>query len=385
MTIRNRQDSETLETQILAPYAAKSAESRGRCYAEASHDYRTHYQRDRDRVIHSRAFRRLEYKTQVFVNHEGDYYRTRLTHSLEVAQIARTIARALRLNEDLAEAICLAHDLGHTPFGHSGETAMNELMKSAGGFEHNRQSFRVVTFLEDRYPDFLGLNLTHEVLEGLTKHSQDYFFADGRTFEKSGAPTLEAQLCDFADEIAYNNHDIDDGIKSGMLSVELLNDVALWNEQFEKVRRELNGKPARTQVLYTIRALINAQVTDLINHTVATINARGIQSFDDLKQNGLKLANFSDEMRRKNTELKRFLFKYLYQHYRVERMAVKAGRIIRDLFRAYVANPRILPPQFFERVEKDGIEVVVCDYIAGMTDRYALTEYKKLFDPFERV
>lgn len=382
---RGRQSFEEWEHSMLAPYAVRSTQSRGRRYSEPEHDYRTLYQRDRDRIIHSRAFRRLEYKTQVFVNHEGDYYRTRLTHTLEVSQIARTIARVLMLNEDLAEAICLAHDLGHTPFGHSGEAAMNELMKEVGGFEHNRQSFRVVTCLEDRYPDFPGLNLTHEVLEGLTKHGERYTFPDGDRFVKEGAPTFEAQICDFADEIAYNNHDIDDGLKSGVLTLEALQEAELWKEHFEQAQAELPQSTLRMQCLQTVRRMINALALDLIGETLRAIEARDIRTLEDIREKGAGAVSFSPEMKRKNAALKRCLFKHMYRHYRVERMAMKATRVIRGLFQAYMENTKTLPPQFYELLARGSPERVVCDYIAGMTDRFALSEYKKLFDPFEKV
>ncbi len=380
-----RAEREALELAVLAPYAAKSANSGGRHYSEHEHDYRTPYQRDRERIIHSRAFRRLEYKTQVFVNHEGDYYRTRLTHSLEVAQIARTVARALRLNEDLAEAVALSHDLGHTPFGHAGESAMHALMQAHGGFEHNRQSFRVVTVLEDSYPRFPGLNLTVEVLQGLTKKGGVYSFADGAPFPQSGVHTLEAELADVADEIAYNNHDIDDGLKSGMLSLDDLAAVPLWTAHFSRVAEEMSAASLRVKILQTVKDVINTLVTDLLEQTLKNIESQGLHSLEAVREKGPGAVRMSEAMRKENALLKRTLFAKLYHHYRVERMAVKAGRVVRELFGAYCENPRILPPQFFSRVEAEGKERAVCDYIAGMTDRFALQEYKKLFDPFERV
>lgn len=383
-----RDHFEKLEDRILAPYAVKSGRSEGRMHAEEEHDFRTCFQRDRDRIIHSRAFRRLEYKTQVFVNHEGDYYRTRLTHSLEVAQIARSIARALQLNEDLAETISLSHDLGHTPFGHSGQDMMNTLMKDHGGFEHNRQSFRVVTLLEDRYPHFHGLNLTFEVLEGITKHSSQYDMPDGSLFERKGYPSLEAQLCNYADEIAYNNHDIDDGLKSGMIELGSLRGVELWEDRFQEVKAAYSEAPLGIQISQTVRRLINDQVTDLIQQTWLNIAQLKIATVEDVREKGRGCVGFSPGLRQKNQKLKKFLMDHLYRHYRVVRMADKAERIMTELFRAYVKNPHIIPPNFMRRYEKkqvDDIHRIICDYIAGMTDRFALHEYKKLFDPYEKV
>lgn len=391
-----RLQSEELEKKILAPFAAQSGESEGRLLEEEEHPYRTRFQRDRDRVIHSRAFRRLMYKTQVFVNHEGDYYRTRLTHSLEVAQIARSIARMLRLNEDLTETVSLAHDLGHTPFGHSGQDVMNDLMKTCGGFEHNRQSFRVVTVLEDRYPDFLGLNLTLEVLEGIAKHSSEYDMPQGIKFKKKGYPSLEAQICNLADEIAYNNHDIDDGLKSGMLDLKKLSELELWQKLFKATQKKYPVLSEPLQISQTIKQLINFLVTDLVEATQKNINTLGIKTKEDVRTKGKGCAGFSPEVRKQTAELKKFLFKNMYRHYRVIRMADKAERIMTELFKAYIKNPGILPSDFSSRYESKGDprlktlcdeskERMVCDYIAGMTDRFALDEYKKLFDPHERV
>ncbi|MBI2339518.1 MAG: deoxyguanosinetriphosphate triphosphohydrolase [Deltaproteobacteria bacterium] len=384
-----REHYEEQERKFLAPYAAKSGDSEGRIHPEEEHPWRTRFQRDRDRVIHSRAFRRLEYKTQVFVNHEGDYYRTRLTHSLEVAQIARTMARSLGLNEDLAETIALSHDLGHTPFGHSGEHVMSRLMKEHGGFEHNRQSFRVVTFLEFRYPDFPGLNLTCEVLEGITKHKSEYDLPDGSLFERKGYSSLEAQICNFADEIAYNNHDVDDGLKSGMIELEALKGIELWESNFQKIRKKYPTVSLNLQISQTVRALINVLVTDLVEQTLKNIHQQGIKSLADVRSKGKDCVDFSAEIKSRNQELKRFLLAHLYRHYRVVRMAEKAERIITELFRAYLKNPGIIPPTFMRRYEgsrgKEPVERVICDYVSGMTDRFALDEYKKLFDPHERV
>lgn len=382
-----REHLEEIERQNLAPYACKSGDSEGRVHREEEHPFRTRFQRDRDRVIHSRAFRRLEYKTQVFVNHEGDYYRTRLTHSLEVAQIARTISRSLGLNEDLAETVALAHDLGHTPFGHSGEHVMNRLMKEHGGFEHNRQSFRVVTFLEYRYPEFSGLNLTYEVLEGITKHKTEYDLPDGSLFERKGYPSLEAQLCNFADEIAYNNHDVDDGLKSGMIDLSSLKDLKLWETHFQKTKKKYPAVSQRIQISQTVRTLINTVVTDLVNQTMGNIKKLNIKSIEDVRQKGKNCVDLSPEIKKLHQELKQYLMANLYKHYRVVRMAEKAERIMIELFKAYVKNPRVIPPSFLRRYDSDKSpnERIVCDYISGMTDRFALDEYKKLFDPHEKV
>lgn len=385
MTLRGREEFEKEEIQQLAPYACLSAKSQGREYEESEHPFRTCYQRDRDRVLHSKAFRRLEYKTQVFVYHEGDHYRTRLTHTLEVAQISRSIARMLRLNEDMAEAICLAHDLGHPPFGHSGQDVMNELMKGKGGFEHNRQSLRIVTLLEKRYPSFPGLNLSFEVLEGISKHFTDYDLPDGRLFHREGQPSLEAQVANLSDEIAYNHHDLDDGLRSGMINLAQLKEVELWQEAFAQIQEELPGQPERVQIFQTVRRLINRVVTDLVECTSETLESQGIDSLDKVRDYPKGLVGFSKDLQEKITQLKRFLFKNLYRQYRVERMADKAERILTDLFSAYIHNPKILPPYVYERTQAGEPERAICDYIAGMTDRYALEEHQKLFDPHERV
>jgi dGTPase len=382
----NKVTIKKLEKQLLAPFAMKSGESRGREHPETEHPYRSAYQRDRDRIIHSAAFRRLEYKTQVFVNHEGDYYRTRLTHTLEVAQIARTIAFALRLNVDLTEAIALAHDLGHTPFGHSGEDALNELMEADGGFNHNLHGLRVVDELEERYPDFPGLNLTWEVREGIVKHSTAFDRAAKiKGLAPDEMPTLETQIVDIADEIAYDNHDIDDGLTSGLLQMKNLEKLALW----KKICRTIPEKyatidPVRKKHLI-IRSLINMQVTDLIARTEHNLRTRRIRSCMGVKQCGEKLASFSPELQELRKPLREMLMNNLYHHYRVVRMADKAKRFIKELFEVYVSLPQALPMHIQKRIVSDGVERAVCDYIAGMTDRYALDEYKKLFDPYEKV
>ncbi len=383
--IRKREEYEELEKRNLAPYASLSGASLGREYDEAEHPYRSRFQRDRDRIIHSKAFRRLEYKTQVFVNHEGDHYRTRLTHSLEVAQISRSIARMLCLNEDLAEAIALAHDLGHPPFGHSGQDVMNELMQGHGGFEHNRQSLRIVTLLEQPYAAFPGLNVSYEVLEGISKHFTDYDLPQGRGFSREGEPSLEAQLVNLADEIAYNNHDLDDGLRSHMINLEQLKEVSLWQENFERVSAEIGEGHEDLKFRATVKELINLLVTDLVEQTSKNIQERKILNVEDVRKRGNLLVGFSEKIKKQTVELKKFLFANLYRHYRVERMAVKADRILRDLFSTYLQNPKILPPEVFEKsIEKDSHRAI-CDYVAGMTDRFALEEHEKMFNPHARV
>ncbi|MBI4949743.1 MAG: deoxyguanosinetriphosphate triphosphohydrolase [Deltaproteobacteria bacterium] len=376
-----------LEAQRLAAYAVKSAETRGRRHPEAEHPFRTPFQRDRDRIIHCHAFRRLEYKTQVFVFHEGDHYRTRLTHTIEVAQISRTIARALALNEDLSEAIALSHDLGHPPFGHSGENVLNELMSDHGGFEHNAHSLRIVEELEKRYPGFAGLNLTYEVREGIVKHSSEHDRPGVNSeYEKEKSACLEAQIADLADEIAYNNHDIDDGMSSEMIDPSALKSVGLYSGFFDEVKALYPEADFKVLKYQTIVKIINAQVTDLVDTVLKTIEAEGIRSLDDVRAGGV-VARFSPEMDRKNRQLKKFLKENLYRHHRVVRMADKAERIIKELFKAYLRAPKLLPPHVYSLIDKSGRDKhrVVCDYIAGMTDRFALDEYKKLFDPYERV
>lgn len=383
MTIREH--IEQLEEERLAPCAVRSSKSRGRRFEEPEHSFRTAFQRDRDRIVHSKAFRRLEYKTQVFVNHEGDYYRTRLTHTLEVAQISRTIARALRLNEDLAEAIAMAHDLGHTPFGHSGERVLNELMKDHGGFEHNRQSLRVVDFLENRYPNFKGLNLTWEVREGIFSRLPNFDEGAQAGMPYDGQPTLEAQITDKADEIAYNAHDIDDGLTSGMLEYRSLENLQLWVDTYEMAKKQYPGAGQKILRHQTIKSIINAQVTNLLEETMKNIGELRITDLDDVRRCGRKIVLFSDEMRSKNEQLKTFLLLNLYQYYRVVRMGEKARRIIEELFRTYIKKPEQMPPHIFKKVQSDNQYTVVCDYIAGMTDRFAMQEHKKLFDPHEKV
>ncbi|MBT0664319.1 deoxyguanosinetriphosphate triphosphohydrolase [Geobacter pelophilus] len=375
------------ERPDLAPYAARSAASRGRKHHEDLRDPRPAFERDRDRIIHSAAFRRLEYKTQVFVNHEGDYYRTRLTHSLEVAQIGKAIARRLKLNEELTEAVALAHDLGHTPFGHTGEEVLNRLMENSGGFEHNLQSLRVIDELEERYPTFNGLNLSWEVREGIIKHSSPYDRPSGiiDEFMPGVVPTVEAQIINFADEIAYNNHDIDDGLKSGLLSIKQLQQVELWQEMHESIARRFPGLDEERAKCQTISALIGSFIADLTANTLNNLEAFAIQTTDDLRRVNRQVVDFTPEFAEKNRQLKRFLFENLYRHYKVERMRVKAERYISMLFDSYLKHPTLLPLKYVKRMESVGRERVICDYIAGMTDRFALDEFKRLFEPYERV
>lgn len=365
----------------LAPYAAASHNSRGRQVRETSPTGRSEYQRDRDRIIHSSAFRRLEYKTQVFVNHEGDMFRTRLTHSIEVAQIGRSIARCLSLNEDLVEAICLAHDLGHTPFGHAGQTALNACMKDHGGFEHNLQSLRVVDVLEERYAEFDGLNLCFETREGILKHcsleNASKLGAVGERFLVGGRTALEGQLANLADEIAYNNHDIDDGLRSGLISMEQLTTVRLFATQLEVVRKAYPNLDERRVTHETIRRMINAQVNDLMAETKKNIESYAIKNIDDVRA-APALVSFSTEIHEQNKEMKSFLHTNLYRHYRVMRMSAKATRIIGELFHAFMDDRRMLPPQYIRQADVNHARAVA-DYIAGMTDRYAIREHRRIF------
>ncbi|MDP3143287.1 MAG: deoxyguanosinetriphosphate triphosphohydrolase [Candidatus Omnitrophota bacterium] len=364
----------------------RSADTKGRVYPEQEHAYRTCYQRDRDRVVHSAAFRRLEYKTQVFVNHEGDYYRTRLTHTLEVAQIARTIARVLRLNQDLVEAIALAHDVGHTPYGHAGEEALRELMQDHGGFEHNRQSLRAVDILEERYPNFKGLNLSWEVREGLAKHRGRYDQPlEIAGFNLNEQPTLEAQVVNIADEIAYDNHDLDDGVTSKLINLEQLRTVDIWESAFKIV--DAKNPHLKEDILkyQIIRNLIEVQITDLIGETERKIKEFRIKSVADVTLLSEPLVSFSKDLQKKREEIREFLLTKLYNHYRVVRMSHKAKRFIRELFQIYLSDIRQLPSAIQERIKIDGEYKAICDYIAGMTDRFVEDEYKKLFTPFEKV
>lgn len=381
--IMSRQLLEDFEAKTLAPYGCKSRDSKGRAHPEDDHPYRTAFQRDRDRILHTTAFRRLEYKTQVFVNYEGDYYRTRLTHTLEVAQIGRTIARTLGANEDLVEAICLVHDLGHPPFGHSGEVALNKLLSEHGGFDHNKQSLRIVTKLEHRYPNFPGLNLTWETREGIVKHETEYDTSDASSYDPELRGNLEAQITNVADELAYTAHDLDDGLRSGLITPEIVAGTGLW----EQVRASIGWTSGPLDELTRhrfIRRLIGIEVTDLIEATSQRIADSGAQSPLEIQKLPHNVIGWSDELKVKNRELKSLLYNKMYRHYRVVRMATKAERFISDLYEAYVSEPAMLPLSAREHIDTVGLQRAVCDYIAGMTDRYALDEHAKLFDPHTR-
>lgn len=379
----------------LAAFAATDEKSRGRRYVESAPTFRGEFQRDRDRIIHCTAFRRLVYKTQVFVNHEGDLYRTRLTHSIEVAQIARTIARALQLNETLAEAICLAHDLGHTPFGHAGQDALNECMKPYGGFEHNLQSLRVVDELEERYAAFPGLNLTFETREGILKHCSANNARQlgelGERFIRREQPTLEAQIANLADEIAYNNHDLDDGLRAGLISIDELREVPLFRRQHDVVIAEYPEVSGRRLIHEVVRRMINYVVTDLIESTSAAITTAAPADVDAVRRQPASLVRFSEAVGAEHLELKRHLRDHVYRHYRVLRMTNKASTVIRGMFETFFARPELLPTEHFESARdlesqagEAGRARAVADYIAGMTDRYAIMEYERLFDPSKR-
>ncbi|MGO9265611.1 MAG: deoxyguanosinetriphosphate triphosphohydrolase [Candidatus Binataceae bacterium] len=383
--LRTRADLEDLEARTLASYAMPSRASQGRQVPELPHPMRTCFQRDRDRIIHCAAFRRLEYKTQVFVNHEGDYYRTRLTHTIEAAQITRTVAQALGLNRDLAEAVALAHDLGHPPFGHAGERILNDLMRPHGGFDHNAQSLRTVDWIEVRYPGFRGLNLSYEVREGIIKHSAFKGRAAAREFDPALYPCLEAQIVDLADEIAYLAHDADDGVKAGMLTVANLETTQIYRDARSSITA-LDSDPrlARYQI---VNRMIDLMVTDLVANIDHELGAADVASVDQVRQAGRALASFSPAMDTRVAELKRLMRDHLYHHYRVTRMTEKAGRVLGQLFEAYMSEPRQMPDHVLGRATREGeaLARVVADYIAGMTDRFALDEYRKLFDPDERV
>ena len=380
--------------QNLATYAAHEQHSRGRRIPEAHPGYRSEFQRDRDRIVHSTAFRRLEYKTQVFVNHEGDLFRTRLTHSIEVAQIGRAMARALNFNEDLTEAIALAHDLGHTPFGHAGQDALNESMKEYGGFEHNLQSLRVVDKLEQKYAEFEGLNLTFETREGILKHcSQSNAKQLGKVGERfllGHQPSLEAQLTNLADEIAYNNHDVDDGLRSKLIHPEQLQEVALFQRHYEAVMQRYPSISERRTIHETVRRMINEVVTDLVATTTQNLKTHAPLNIDDVRKHGSPLVGFSAEIREQTQILKRFLRQNLYSHYRVYRMTSKAKHIVQSLFGIFMEDIKLLPDdhqrlarEAQEKYGDDGRARIVADYIAGMTDRYAIKEYQRLFEPLQ--
>jgi dGTPase len=390
--MKTREQLEEIENSILAPYAMHSMDSEGRSFKEErEHPLRTKYQRDRDRIVHSEAFRRLEYKTQVFVIFEGDYYRTRLTHTLEVAQIARSIGRNLSLNEDLIEAIALAHDLGHAPFGHAGEEALQELMQDFGGFNHNLQSYRIVTVLEKRYPKFNGLNLTYEVKEGIVKHKTEFDLParipEIRTNEQ---PTLEAQVVDIADEIAYDNHDLDDGLTANIIKEKDLEKVNLWKTAYEKIKKDSTSYGYIDMLKYHLtRELINQQVKDLLEESDKNIKKLQLESIQQVRKLKDRVISFSPKMQDERNQIRDFLKENLYHSTRIIRMTSKAKRFITELFDAYTENPKQIPVDFYEKIKeitsnKEKFEVI-CDYIASMTDRFVLDEHKKLFDPYEKV
>ena len=379
--------------QKLAPYSAHPEHSKGRQYAEGSPSYRSEFQRDRDRIIHSAAFRRLEYKTQVFVNHEGDLFRTRLTHSIEVAQIARSIAREMDFNEDLTEAISLAHDLGHTPFGHSGQDALNACMKEFGGFEHNLQSLRVVDMLEQKYAEFPGINLTYETREGILKHCSKKNARElgnvGLRFIEGKQPGPEAQLANLADSIAYNNHDVDDGLRCSLITVDQLRETRLFALQCETVSKLYPQLDGRRMINETVRRMINHLVVDLIETSRARLLDSGVRDIEEVRAYDEPLLMHSDEVHEDSQELKQFLRRNLYQHYRVLRMSKKAARVISKMFEAFMDDYRILPTQYHTLSSEmagdsdSALARVIADYIAGMTDRFAITEYRRLFEPGE--
>ncbi|HOW36011.1 MAG TPA: deoxyguanosinetriphosphate triphosphohydrolase [Candidatus Omnitrophota bacterium] len=385
-----RKEIEALEDKILAPYAMKSKDSSGRVYAEPDHETRTCYQRDRDRIVHSEAFRKLEYKTQVFIIYEGDYYRTRLTHTLEVAQIARTIGRNLRLNEDLIEAIALAHDLGHPPFGHAGERTLNDIMKEAGlkAFNHNQRSFEIVTKFEKRYPHFDGLNLTLEVLVGILKHKTIYDVPEVTNKTIQEGPTLEAQVVDVADSLAYLNHDIDDGLTSGCIVENDLMDSALWRRALDRLKTASATTDKEMLKYQIVKELIDMQAKDLLFNSDQMIGEANFQSAQEVKKSKKVVIGFSSQMAAERDELQRLVHEKFYCHYRVERMISKAQRIIKDIFKVYKENPNQLPYSVYQRNKKYDDKTqyeIICNYIAGMTDRFALDEHKKLFNPYEKV
>jgi dGTPase len=380
-----REQLEAFEASRLAPYALTSAASRGRAYPEAESNTRTAFERDRDRIIHTTAFRRLEYKTQVFVFYEGDHYRTRLTHTLEVAQLGRSLARGLGVNQDLTEAICLAHDLGHSPFGHAGEHALNALMAGHGGFNHNTQSYRVVTELEQRYPAFPGLNLSYETREGMLKHETDYDSSDAGDYAPERRASLEAQIANLADEIAYNAHDLDDGLRAQLFEPRDLEGLALWPELLEAT----GGRPGQsfTSLLRheLVRELIGRSVTDVLTHTAVQLETHQIDTPDKVQTHDANLVGYSPAFGAKIRALKQFLYARMYRHYRLVRMQVKAERFVSDLFTAYLKEPDMLPVGVRARQDAYPLPRVIADYIAGMTDRYALDEWQKLFDPYARA
>ncbi len=383
--ILNKEHQEHIEQEKLAPYAMKSKDTLGRRYPQSPELMRTEYQRDRDRIIHSTAFRRLKYKTQVYVIYEGDYYRTRLTHTLEVSQLARSLSAYLNLNQDLTEAISLAHDLGHTPFGHKGEVAMNRLMKDEGGFEHNSQSLRVVELLEERYPDIPGLNLTFEVREGLIKHTTAYDQPRKNDYLPDRSPTLESQVVNVADEIAFNNHDLDDALKAQLIELEDLKQFPwLWSI-FTQMKKKYPEVPDKFLKYKIITTLIDDQVQDILQTTLAHFKKHKIQSLEDVRNCPVQLVNFSPEMHEKLQELKKFLYANVYHHPRVIKISLKAEAFITRLFEWYSKHPEQLPKKHQQKLKEgfDSKKRIICDYIAGMTDRYVNDEYRRCFEPFE--
>src|SRR5579859_293201 len=381
--IVTRQKREEQELQTLAPYALKSGQSKGRRFAEQEDPHRTVFQKDRDRILHTTAFRRLEYKTQVFVNYEGDYYRTRLTHTLEVAQIGRSLAAALGANADLVEAICLSHDLGHSPFGHAGEQVLNELMHDHGGYDHNRQTYRIVTELEEGYPGWPGLNLSHELLEGIVKHESRYDIASSEGYDPTTRGSLEAQIANLADELAYSAHDLDDGLRAGLLAPEQPANLEIWRVVKDSIGWD--GKNFDDMTRHRlIRRLTRLEITDAIQATDGRLLSTNVQSPEALQSLSENVICNSPTMAHMNDELKDFLYVELYNHYRIMRMTQKAYRFLRDLFEVFVKEPRQLPPEVQGRIEAKGLHRAVADYLAGMTDRYALMEWQRLFDPFSR-
>ncbi len=374
---KTRAQIEATESDVLAPFAQKSGDSRGRQYSEPSHAYRTEFQRDRARTIHSRAFRRLEYKTQVFLNGTGDHLRTRLTHSIEVASISRTIARALGLNEDLAEAIALAHDLGHAPFGHSGEEMLAECMRDHGGFDHNRQSLRVVELLETAYPNFPGLNLTFEVREGLQKHQAVYEFPASRA-EEYHCPSLEAQVADLADEITYYSHDLDDAVDFEILSPTQLSENEVWRRSHRAVLARYSGSREPELHKLIIRDIIDNEVHDVVATSAQSIADAGVQSADQVRRQSVSLIRYSDQLAEANRALRKFLYQHVYYHPRVSEVNRRACEMLRRVFEAYLVDPGRLGDEATARIEKEGLHRTVCDYVAGMTDRYLIEEYKRI-------
>ena len=383
--IYKRKKLEEIEALTLAPYGLKSANSRGRVYPEEESASRPAFERDRDRIIHTTAFRRLEYKTQVFVYYEGDHYRTRLTHTLEVAQLGRSLARGLGCNEELTEAICLAHDLGHPPFGHAGEYALNALIAEHGGFNHNTQSYRIVTKLEQRYHDFPGLNLTYETREGMIKHETDYDKSDAKEYEPDKRGSLEAQIANLADEIAYNAHDLDDGLRAGMFEMAALDELTLWQELKDLVGWH-SERPLTNIVRHElIRELIGKSVMNVLEHTGQNLIENKIDSPEKVQTYKENLVNYSPEFKTKVRQLKKFLLDSMYHHYRLIRMQTKAERFVTELFQAYAQEPNMLPTDTKKKLDEAPLHRVITDYIAGMTDRYALDEWEKLYDPYRRA